>query len=56
MNEPLFLGHYLGVLLPLSFGSTPQEVMGIAAPEGVSFLGLLVRSLGEVRVGSVLGR
>ncbi len=40
---------------PFALAVLPQEVMGIAVPEGVSIFGVLLRSLGEVRVGCVLG-
>ena len=40
---------------PLALAVLPQEVMGIAVP-GEPIFGVLLRSLGEVRVGCVLGR
>ncbi len=41
---------------PLALAVLPQEVMGIAVPVRASFFGVLLRSLGEVQVGCVLGR
>jgi hypothetical protein len=40
---------------PFALAVLPQEVMGIAVP-GEPIFGVLLRSLGEVRVGCVLGR